>query len=282
MNHIFYIFAAPMHIRVRNLILILLAVVSFSACSDYEKVTKSKDVNYKLTKANEYYDKKQYQHANAIYEGLIPVMAHTRNAEPLYYRYAYSFYYMKDYLSASYHFKNFVDMYPNSKDADECEYMYGVSLYKLSPKHTLDQTNTEKAQEALQSYINTHPNSKHAEEANAYVMDCLGKLEEKDADAAKLYYKIGQYKAATVAFKSVMRNYPESHSGDLYQLMIVKANYKFAQESVKEKQEERYANAVSSYQELVDNYPKSKYLPEAEKYYTLADNNIKKIRNEHK
>ena len=66
-----------------------------------------------------------------------------------------------------------------------------------------------------------------------------------------------------------MRNFPESKNSDLYQYMIVKSWFKFAGQSVKEKQEERYANAINAYRELVDGYPNSKYLRDAEDYYCL-------------
>lgn len=130
---------------IRIAIYTVFGLIVLGSCSPYQSALKSKDVNYKLTKANEFYEKKKYEQANGLYESLIPVMTHTRNAEPLYYRYAWSFYHMRDYLSASYHFKNFVDMYPSSPDADECQYMYGVSLFKMSPQPSLDQTNTQKA-----------------------------------------------------------------------------------------------------------------------------------------
>ncbi len=268
--------------RLQVLSYILICVITLGSCSSYQTALKSKDVNYKLTKANEFYDKKRYEQANTLYEGLIPIMTHTKNAEPLYYRYAWSFYHMRDYLSASYHFKNFTDMFPSSTDAEECEYMYGVSLYKMAPKSTVDQTNTAKALEALQSYINTHPDTKHLDEASKYILDCLHKLESKEADAAKLYYNIAQYKASGIAYKNVLRNYPESVNGDHYRYMMMKAMYHYAKSSVPEKQEERYANVINVYTELKENHPQSKYLPDAEKYYTLADNNIKKLRNEHK
>ena len=189
---------------------------------------------------------------------------------------------MNDYLSASYHFKNFVGQFPSSKDAEEVEFMYGLSLYKMSPKASLDQTNTEHAMEALQAFMNVHPDSKRAAECNKYIDECRLKLEEKDASAAKLYYNIGRYKAAGICYKQVMRNYPESVHTDFYQYMIVKSWYKYATESYPDKQEERYATALNAYQELVDGYPKSSYIRDAEKYYTLANNSIKKIRNEHK
>lgn len=268
--------------RLRNILYISLTLLVLGGCNSYQRTLKSKDVNYKLTKANEYYDKKKYEQANAIYESLIPVMTHTRNAEPLYLRYAWSFYYMKDYLSASYHFKNFTDMYSSSPDADECEYMYGVSLFKMSPKSSLDQTNTAKSLEALQSYINTHPNSKHTDEASKYITECLAKMEDKEAKAAELYYKIGHHKAAGMAFKSVLTNYPESGNGDYYHYMMIKSFYSYAKSSIKDKQEERYASALNAYQELKENYPQSKYLQDAGKYHILADNNIKRLRNEHK
>lgn len=271
-----------MHFRVKNLLLIILSITLLSACTGYEKVVKSNDVNYKLVKANEFYEKKRYPQANTVYESLIPVMKNTRNYEGLYYKYAYTFYHMKDYLSASYHFKNFIEFFPASKDAEEMEFMHALCLYKMSPKSSLEQTYTAKALEALQNFINTHPDSKRLDEGNKYVDESRKKLEEKEAKAAELYYNIGQYKAASISFRNLMRDFPESTSSDRYQYMVVKAWYNYARVSVSEKQEERYAATLNAYQELVDNYPKSPYLRDAEKLFTQADNNIKKLRNEHK
>lgn len=256
-------------------------IVLLGSCNGYEKLLKSDDINYKLIKANEYFAKKQYQKANGLYERLLPIMKGTKNFEDLYFKYAYSDYYLKDYLSASYHFKNFVDYFPSSKNADEAEYMNAVCLYKESPKFSLEQTNTVKAMEAMQSYINTHPGSKRIEEANALMTEMRGKLELKDADAAKLYYNIYQYKAASIAYGSVMQTYPESPSSDYYQYMIVKSLYKYAIASVAEKQEERFANTVSAFNDLKSSYPNSKYISDAEKYYSQANEKIKKIKNEH-
>lgn len=269
-----------MSLTIRNLSVVLLLAVLFSACNGYERVLKSNDVNYKLERANKYYEQKKYPQANAIYESLTPVMKNTRNYEPLYYRYAYSFYYMKDYLSASYHFKNFAEFFPNSKDAPECEFMHAFCLYKESPKPSLDQTYTVKTIGALQTFVNAYPTNPKTAEANRIIDECRKKLEIKAADAAKLYYNIGHFKAASVAFQEVLLEYPESPKSDLYKYMIVKSWYAYAKQSIKSKQEERYANAVNAFRELRDEYPKSKYLSDAEKYFSMADNNIKKLRNE--
>lgn len=271
-----------MRLQARISVIISFCALLLASCGGFEKIRKSTDVNYKLTKANEYFDKKDYQHANELYKELMPIMKSTRNYETLFYRYAYTFYYLKDYVESSYYFKNFTEYFPTSKDAEECEYMSAVSLYKYAPKFSLDQTNTVKSLEAMQSYANKYPNSKRIAEANEYIDKSRLKMEMKQADAAKLYYNIYQYKAATVAYRSVMHNYPESPNGDLYQFMIMKSMMKYARKSIPEKQEERFASAISAYNELKENYPKSKYIADATRLYAEADNNVKKIRNEHK
>jgi outer membrane protein assembly factor BamD len=271
-----------MPFRVRSYWFASLVILLLSSCNGYERLLKSSDINKKLAKANEYFDKKQYQRANQLYESLIPVMKNTRNYEPLYYKYAYSFYNMEDYLSASYHFKNFVEFFPHSKDAEEAEFLHGLSLYKYSPGYNLDPTNTMKAMGALQVFANSHPESKKTVEANQYIDQLRNKLEKKESEAAKLYFNIGQYKAASVAYKSVMDSYPDSDKIDEYQFWIMKSLYLYARESVKEKQEERYSNALNAYAVLKDEFPKSPYMKEAQKYSEQAENNIKKIRNEHK
>lgn len=260
----------------------LLVIVLVSCKSTHEKILTSKDVNYKLAKANEYYDQKKYYKASQVYESLIPAFRGTKNYEELYYRYCYSFYYQEDYLSASYQFKNFVENFPKSPRADECEFLYAACLYKLSPKFSLDQSSTYKAMDALQTYINTHPGSKNLTEANNYIDVCRAKIEKKDANAAKLYFNISQYKSATVAYKSLIQTYPESKALDFYQFMIVRSFFEYAKSSVRPKQEERYAEAIAAFTEMKEYSPHSTYLKDAEEYYASAQNNIKQLRDEHK
>lgn len=256
---------------------LLLLTLVFSSCSPLEKVKKSTDVNYRLTKANEYYEKKKFAWANDLYRDLIPVVKGTRNYEPLYYRYAYSYYYMKNYLAAGYHFKNFTEFFPASKEAEECEFMYAICLFKESPKPTLEQTNTIKAMEALQSFINSHPDSKRLGEINAMMSEGRGKLEQKDANAALLYFNISQFKAAAISYKNLLKEYPESSRSDFYQYMIIRSSYKYAKASIPAKQQERYNDVIDAYQELKSQYPTSEFLKDGEKYVTLSSQNINNL-----
>lgn len=264
----------------RPFLIVIIFLSLLCSCKGFEHVRKSNDINYKLTKANEYYERKWFHRANELYHDLLPVLKGTKNYEALFYRYSYSFYYTKDYLSASLYFKTFTDYFPNSRDAEECQYMHAVCLFKVAPKASLEQTNTIKAMEAMQTFINQRPESKRIAEANVYIDQARKKLEDKEAGAAKLYYNIAQYKAASLSFKEVMNEYPESPISDYYQFMIVKSLYHYAKSSIEAKQEERYANTIASFNELKQSYPQSKYVAEGEKYVTQSESKIKKLRNE--
>ncbi|MGX5820486.1 outer membrane protein assembly factor BamD [Chitinophaga lutea] len=256
----------------------LLATVSCN--QELRRIEKSNDLEKKLAYADKMYAKKKYQMAQTLYEEMIPVFKGTDKFEPLYYKYAYCSYYLKDYTQAGFHFKNYLESLPSSPRAEEIDYQQAFCYYKLSPKVPLDQTNTMKAIAAMQTFMNTYPNSERTAEANVIIDLLRRKLEQKDYNAAELYYNLGHYKSAGVAFKSLMRAYPDSERSDSYKYMAIKAYYLYARNSIPARQHERFETVVSEYLEFADRYPNSKLRGDAEKYYNFAKNNIKSLDNE--
>lgn len=260
--------------------LVALTLASASCNRELRRIEKSNDLDKKLAYADKMYEKKKYQMAQTLYEEMIPVFKGTEKFEPLYYKYAYCSFYLKDYQQAAFHFKNYLDALPSSPRAMEIDYQQAYCYYKLSPKVALDQTNTMKAIAAMQTFINTYPQSDKSTEASVVIDLLRRKLEQKDYNAAELYYNLGHYKASGVAFKSLMRAYPDSEKSDNYKFMAIKAYYQYARNSVTYRQKERYETVVNEYLEFNDRYPNSKLKDDAEKYYTLAKNNIKSLENE--
>jgi outer membrane protein assembly factor BamD len=259
---------------------ILLIVFSFSSCSKYGKVMKSKDFDYKLTMADKFFAEKKYRIAQQLYEELYPVYKGTDKFEELYYKDAYCFYYLKEYKDAENFFKGFLEVFPNSSKAEEVDFMHALCFYKQVPKVELDQTNTSKSIGVMQTFINTHPGSSRIKEATEIIDNSRTKLEIKELRAADLYYKVGQYRAAAICYGNLLGDYPESQSGDLYKLKSVISYYKFAKLSVIDKQTERFQKVVTEYQDFADRFPQSKLLKEAQGYNNLSLNNIKEIQNE--
>jgi outer membrane protein assembly factor BamD len=263
--------------NLRLLSLVVFAAVLTASCSKFNKVLKSTDYDYKLKMAQEYYDKKKYKQAQTLYEELFPIYKGTPQFEDLYYRYADCAFKQKDYVSAENLYNGFLDMFPNSTRAGEVEYMEAYSYYKQSPKPELDQTNTIKALGMMQTFINTHPGSERNKEAQDIIDECNRKLEIKELKSAELYFNMGQYRAAAIAYTSLINNYPDSQKSDEYKLQIIKSFYKYASLSIQEKREERFVKVISEVQDFQDRYPESKFMKEAERYLTLSTNNIKSI-----
>jgi outer membrane protein assembly factor BamD len=158
--------------------------------------------------------------------------------------------------------------------------MRAYTFYKQSPKVELDQTTTNKALYSLQAFINTHPTSERAKEANDLMDKCREKLEQKDFKSAELYYNLGYYKAAAITFSALSEEYPDSKNGDQYKLLVIKSYYKYAELSFEDKQQERYEKVVSECADFKQRYADSKYLAEVNKYKDDSNNFLKNIKNE--
>jgi len=262
--------------KIKNLLLYIVVIGSIS-CSKYSKVLKSNDYDYKLKMANEYFEKKKYNKAQALYEELFTIYKGTPQFEDLYYKYAYCHYYTKDYASAENLFKGYLEVFPNSTRADEVEYMQAYAYYRESPKPELDQANTIKALGMMQMFINTHPGSAKNKEAERIVELCEEKLETKEFQGAQLYYNVGQYRAAGISFNSLLNDFPDSKKADEYKMLIIKSYYKYASLSVPEKQKGRYEKVIIEVQDFQDRFPESKLLKDAERYITLSQSNLKSL-----
>lgn len=258
----------------------LLMAFMFASCSQFSKVQKSTDYDYKLRMAEQYYAKKKYNYAQQLFEELFPIVKGTPQFEDVYYKFAYCAYYLKDYLNAENLFKGFVEVFPNSPRAEEMEYMRAYAYYRQSPKVELDQTNTQRAIGLMQTFINTHPGSARNKEASDIIDKSRQKLELKEYRNAELYFNLGQFKAAGIAFTNLMNNFPDSEKSDDYKLQVIKSYYQYAMMSVDERKYERLEQVIVECNDFIDRFPDSKLLKETERYLSLSQNNLKEIKNE--
>lgn len=249
-------------------ILVFVVLVSFAFSCKYNKLLKSTDFDLKYKMAVEYFNKKDYNKAFPLFEELLTLYKGTTKAEDIYYYYAYTNYHLGDYILAGYHFKNFAKTFPHSKRAQECSFMNAYCYYLDSPEASLDPTNTTKAIAELQTFINKYPTSDSLDRCNILIDDLRGKLERKSFNAAMLYFKTQDYRAAIVAFKNTLKDFPDIASREELNFMIVKSNYLLAINSIESKKAERLQNTADAYLKFLDTYPQSRFLKEAEEIYT--------------
>jgi outer membrane protein assembly factor BamD len=246
-----------------------------ASCDHYNKILKSTDFELKLTKAKEYFDKEQYVKSSQLYEELIPAVKGTDKAEMVYFHYTWSEYYLGDYLLGQYHFKNFTRQFPGSEHAEECYFMNAYCYYLTSANYKLDQTSTKNAIKEYQAFIDAYPESARIDSCNRTIDKLRGKLEKKDYEIVKNYFKLSDWKAAIVSTKGFIKEYPSSAYTEEVYYMLIEAYYLLAQNSIHVKKGERLDGAIENYVKFLDLYPKSSYLSRAESIYS----NCKKLKD---
>lgn len=260
--------------KIFKIVLVFGVLFGLLACDKFNKLLKSTDTELKLTKAKEYYDKEVYIKSSQLYEDLIPYVKGTPKAEEVYYYYSWSEYYLGDYLLSQYHFKNFTRQFPNSEHAEECYFMNAYCYFLTSANYKLDQTSTKNAIKEFQSFIDIYPESIRIDSCNKIMDKLHAKIEKKEYEVVKLYYKIEDYKAAIVASQNFVKDYPASDHNDEMMFLTINSYYLLAINSIYSKKAERLDGAIENYLKMFDLYPKSSYISRAEKIY----NNCKSIK----
>ncbi len=247
-------------------LLLLLPIIALAGCSDYQKLLKSNDYEKKYEKAVELYNEGDYYRALQLFDQVIPVYRGKDEAEDLFYYYAYSYYNQGDNVMASYYFKRFAKSYPSSDRAEEAWYMSAYCKFLESPKYSLDQTNTREAINELQAFANRFPNSERLDKVNDLIDKLRAKLEKKNYEQAKLYFKMEDYRAAIVSFNNLLKNYPDTEYREESLFKILEAKYIYAKNSIPSKQQERYMDVIEAYDKLISLYPDTDYKKKASKY----------------
>ncbi len=250
-----------------SILSLLLSLGFFVACSDYGKVIKSTDFEFKYKKAVEYFEEGDFVKSGTLFQELINIYRGTSRADKIYYYYAKSTLGQKDYLTAVTYFKTLVKEFPTSTYQEEAQFMIGYCNYLLSPKPRLDQEVTREAIDALQLYINLYPFSERVEEANRLIDELNEKLVYKSFLNAKLYFDLDNYKASVVALNNCLKEYPDTKYREETMFMLLKSKYLLAILSVVSKKEARLTDALDEYFTFIDEYPESKYRKDAEKFY---------------
>ena len=261
-------------------ILVALTFIPFLfSCSNYQKVLKSTDYELKYSKAMEYFGNEDYMRAATLLNELQGVYRGTDKSETINYTYASCMYSLDDYIMAGHYYRQFVKTFPSSEKNEECQFMSAYCYYMMSPKPRLDQTDTYNAINEFQLFVNLYPGSDRVKEANRLMDELRDKLVYKSYLSAKLYFDLGNYMgnnylSSVIAAQNSLKEFPDTKYREELSFLILEAKYIQAVNSVVEKKEERYRDAIDEYFSFINEFPESDYLKKAVKIYNDASKSI--------
>lgn len=245
------------------------------SCGEYNKVLKSRDVDYKFDYAKRAYDEKKFLQASTVLSEIITPLRGGPKGEESLFLLAMSYYENKDYVNAPVYFKTYYNRYPKGKYTELARFYSGYGYYLDSPDAQLDQSTTVKAIQELEAFLDYFPKSDKVTLAQNAIFELQDKLTLKELQNAQLYYNLGNYmgnnyESAIIVAQNALKDYPYSKYKEDFELIILKSKFQEAKQSVLERQADRYREVVDEYYSFINNNPESKHKKEAETIFKIA------------
>ena len=201
---------------------------------------KSKDPVAKFEYAKKAFEQGKYAQAYTLLEDVVTLFKGTDKAEESLYLLALSHYENKDYINSGAYFQTYYILYPKGKYTELARFFSGYGYYLDSPDAQLDQTDTRKAIEELQAFLDYYPRSEKVSIAQNAIFELQDKLTLKELQNAQLYYNLGNYmgnnyESAVITARNAIKDYPYSKYKEELELLILKARYQEAAMSVEER-----------------------------------------------
>lgn len=268
---------------------LLLVLTMLTACSEFSAVLKSDDYEYKYEAAKALYADGQYRQASELFSMLLAPLKGTSYGEESLYMLAESNLKAKDYESAAMFFKKYYQVYPKGHYMEMARFNSGYSLYKQVADIRLDQTSTMEAIREYQDFLDYCPNTSLKEQTHAVIYELQDRLVEKEYLSAKLYYDLGtytlnsiyggnNYEACVVTAQNALKDYPYASAGlrEKLSILILRAKYHLARQSVEAKRVERFRDAIDEYYAFENDFPESKYLKEANSIFRYSQRMVER------
>jgi outer membrane protein assembly factor BamD len=266
--------------------ILLLASCSLllSSCSEYSAVLKSDDYEYKYEAAKALYAEGHYRQASELFSLLLAPLKGTSYGEESLYMLGESNLKAKDYESAVMFFKKYYQQYPKGSYNELARFNSGYALYKQAPDIRLDQSSTMEAIKEFQNFLDYCPETSLKSQVHDIIYDMQDKLVRKEYMAAKLYYDLGtytlnsiyggnNYEASVVTAQNALKDYPYASANlrEELSILILRAKYHLARQSVEEKRVERFRDAIDEYYAFQNDFPESQYMKEAQSIFDHSE-----------
>jgi len=269
-------------IHTLRLMLSALVLTTLSGCSQYLKVQKTMNAEYKYEAAKAYFVEGNYTRAAELLEDVNAFMKGSANGEECLYMLSMCYFNQKDYVSASTYLQTYCSSYPRGLYTEQARYHAVVALYRDTPDPRLDQSSTVRAIEEIQLFNEYYPYSRYHTQVENMLYALYDRLVEKEYRSAQLYYNLGNYmgnnyQACIITAQNALRDYPYTQFREELSFLILKAKYTMAKESVKDKMIDRYRDAIDEYYAFKNEFPESTRLKEATNMFNESEKAIKRL-----
>jgi outer membrane protein assembly factor BamD len=207
--------------NLKQLLLLVLAL-AVAACSS-EELLEQLSPQERFDLAMKYFQEEDYVQAEKEFRVVVLQFQGTALADDAQFYLGECQYMREQYILAAYEYEVLLRTMPTSEYVPRARFRRAMCYYNQSRESYRDQTETKKAIDEFQAFLEYHPTDPLAPEAEAKIRELNTKLAKKEFDNGLLYMNMGNYKAAIIYFDLVLERFHDTPYAEQAQLKKAEA-----------------------------------------------------------
>ncbi|MGB9741656.1 MAG: outer membrane protein assembly factor BamD [candidate division WOR-3 bacterium] len=202
--------------------LLLTGIVLSTACPKRVQTIPARDAAEGLARALELKRQGKYPQAEDGFTYVIFNFPGSREAADAQFHLADCYYLSRNYSQAQSEFEFYLKNFPHGTFQEEANFKLALATFHSAPGPAQDQSQLRRARELLLDFLERYPNSEFQSKAKETLTQIDERLAENDFQAARLYFKSGEYKSAMVYYEYIQQSWPDLHwsFADRYRLGV--------------------------------------------------------------
>lgn len=250
-----------------NRLSVLVLVLVLAGCASPNRVRYSSPEEA-YTRGLERFEAGRYDIAIEFFQGAFDFGRSHEWAADAQFQLARAYRASEQYLLAANEYTRFTQIYRSDPRVADAEYLLAMTYYDRSPAYQLDQTDTERAIRQFRLFMTRYPDHELAQDAAERITELREKLGQKAYFTAKLYERRDLFQAAAVSYEAVFDRFYDTEWADRALLGAMQAYLEYGRLSVQSKRAERFGKGVNNYDRLIQIFPDSPILKDAEAVYS--------------
>ncbi len=257
----------PTIVSMRQLLIVLLLVVAGCAAGGRIQYESPREA---FENGELYFAGQKYDRAIQYYRGVFDFGRTHEWASDAQLKLARAYRLNREFILAADEYANFVRLYRADPRVADAEFERAMTFYERSPSFELDQSETERGIEVFNVFLQRFPDHDSVAVATQRVRQLRDKLATKAFHGGGLYERRQLFEAAALSYEVVFEKYPDTPMADDALLGAIRCYIEFSNQSVAQRQPERLQKALDHYQRLLQLFPDSPLLKDAEVLYSRA------------
>ena len=171
------------------------------------KSREDTDIQARFERGMDFFEKGKYLRAQEEFNYVALSGSHTDVGDDALFYLGESYFLNKEYILARAEYDRLIRRMGFSPFVEQARWRICECYVNDSPNYFHDQSNTNKALEKLQEFIEDFPTSEYRDTAEETLVEMRNKLGEKAYETGILYIKLGAYDSAILAFEQVLETY---------------------------------------------------------------------------